>query len=70
MPPGNARTQIPVKVIEKVTAKACLAIAQKVHHSRLLAGDWAGSEAALQVAVSIQEELLANVKPARQRECD
>ena len=66
MPPGNARTQIPVKVIEKVTAEACLAIAQKVQRSRQLAGDTAGSEAALQVAVCIQEELLGTARhPSR-----
>ncbi len=58
MPPGNARTKLPVKVIEKATAEACIAIAQKVQRSRQLMGDEAGSEAAQRVARFIQEELL------------
>ena len=58
MPPGNARTQFPVKVIEKATAEACVAIARKVQHSSQLAGDPAGSEAARRVATIIREELL------------
>ncbi|NWJ42292.1 MAG: hypothetical protein HXX12_15120 [Geothrix sp.] len=58
MPPGNARTKLPVKVIERATAEACLAIAQKVQHARELAGDEAGSEAARQVARVIAEEVL------------
>lgn len=58
MPPGNARTKLPVKVIEKTTAEACLAIAQKVQRSRELAGDDAGAEAARQVARVIEEEVL------------
>jgi hypothetical protein len=58
MPPGNLRTKIPVKVIEKATAEACLAIAQTVQRAQQLAGDAAGSEAALQVARIIQDELL------------
>jgi len=58
MPPGNVRTQMPVKVIEKVTAEACIAIARQVQLSRQAAGDAAGSEAARRVAAVIQEELL------------
>ncbi|MCE1203148.1 MAG: hypothetical protein LWW79_00865 [Holophagaceae bacterium] len=58
MPPGNARTKLPVKVIEKTTAEACIAIAQKVQHALELAGDAAGSEAARRVARVIEEELL------------
>ncbi len=58
MPPGNARTKLPVKVIEKSTAEACIAIAQKVQQARELVGDAAGSEAARQVARGIAEELL------------
>jgi len=58
MPPGNARTKQPVKVIEKSTAEACIAIAQKVQHARELAGDEAGSEAARQVARGIEQDLL------------
>ena len=34
MPPGNARTKLPVKVIERTTAEACLAIAHKVQQAR------------------------------------
>jgi hypothetical protein len=58
MPPGNARTKFPVKVIEKVTAEACIAIARKIQRSRQMAGDVSGSEAAQRVATVIQEELL------------
>jgi hypothetical protein len=58
MPPGNVRTRIPAKVVEKVTAEACIAIARQVQQSRQMAGDLAGSEAAMQVAAVIQAELL------------
>lgn len=58
MPPGNVRTKLPMKVIEKATAEACIAIAQKVQLSRQLVGDEAGSDAAQRVAWFIQEELL------------
>lgn len=58
MPPGNARTKLPVKVVEKTTVEACLAIARKVQQARELVGDQAGSEAARQVARVIEEELL------------
>jgi hypothetical protein len=47
-----------VKVIEKVTVEACIAIARKVQRARQLAGDGSGSEAAAQVARLIEEELL------------
>ncbi len=63
MPPGNQRSQIPVKLIEKRTAEACLAIAQGVQHTRHLAGDTAGSEAARKVASIIREELLGAATP-------
>jgi hypothetical protein len=58
MPPGNARTKLPVKVVEKTTVEACIAIAHKVQRARELAGDEAGSEAAGQVARVIEELLL------------
>jgi hypothetical protein len=58
MPPGNTRSRPPTKVIEKVTVEACLAIARKVQQDRQLSGDATGSEAAAQVARSIEEELL------------
>lgn len=63
MPPGNARTKIPVKVIEKLTAEACIAIARKVERSSQMAGDRAGSEAAQRVAAIIREELLDDSGP-------
>lgn len=63
MPPGNQRSKTPVKVIEKTTAEACLAIAQGVQHTRHLAGDAAGSEAARKVARIIQEEFLGAARP-------
>ena len=58
MPPGNARAKLPVRVIERTTAEACLAIAQKVQRAREMEGDEAGSAAARQVARVIEEELL------------
>ena len=58
MPPGNTRTQKPVKVIERNTAKACVAIAQRVARNHDLAEDRNGWAAAIQVARSIEEELL------------
>ena len=58
MPPGNTRTQKPAKVIERTTAEACIAIAQRVAHVRCLADDLNGSSAAAQVAQFIREELL------------
>jgi len=66
MPPGLVRSRPPVKVIEKVTAEACLAIARKVQQAREQAGDEAGTEAARRVAQCIQEELLqpAEGKPS------
>ena len=58
MPPGNTCSKPPAKVIEKVTVEACLAIARKVQRERQLSGDETGSEAACQVARSIEDELL------------
>jgi hypothetical protein len=47
-----------VKVIERVSVQACLAIATRIQRDRQLAGDEAGSAAARQVAKHIKEELL------------
>ena len=58
MPPGNTRTQKPGKIIEKITAEACIAIAQRVARVHCLAEDRNGWTAATQVARSIEEELL------------
>ena len=58
MPPGNTRTQKPAKVIERATAEACVAIAQRVARNHCLAEDRNGWSAATQVARSIEEELL------------
>ena len=58
MPTGNARTQRPAKVIERATAEACIAIANRVAHIHHLADDLDGSSAAAQVAQFIREELL------------
>lgn len=63
MPPGNVRTKPPVKVIERATAEACLAIAQKVQIAHRLAGNEAGAMVALQVVESIREELLGAGRP-------
>jgi len=59
MPPGHACSKPPARVIEKTTAKTCLAIAQRVLADRQQSGDRAGADAALQVARSIEAELLS-----------
>jgi hypothetical protein len=66
MPPGNLRFQKPVKVIEKATAEACIALAERVAMARNLADDRPGCLAADQVARLIREELLG-VNPAKLR---
>jgi hypothetical protein len=58
MPPGNTSSKPPAKVIEKATAKACIAIARRIEADRRLSGDETGSEAASQVARFIEAELL------------
>ena len=58
MPPGNMCAKPPVKVIEKATVEACLAIARKVQQARHLSGDESGSDTAGQVARLIEVELL------------
>lgn len=58
MPPGNQRTRIPARVIEKATAEACIAIAHRVARVHFQGNDPNGSTAAEQVARSIEEELL------------
>jgi len=58
MPPGTTRYKPPARVVEKTTAGACLAIAQRVSREREYSGDEAGAEAARQVAWFIETELL------------
>ena len=62
MPPGNIRTQKSTKVIERVTAEACIAIARRVAQAQEEAADERGSSAAEQVAQLIEKELLAPVQ--------
>jgi hypothetical protein len=65
MPPGTIRAQKPSKVIEKATAEACLAIAQRVARAHYLANDQVGWSAATQVVRSIEEELLERTSQNR-----
>ncbi|MBP1771946.1 MAG: hypothetical protein H6P99_1109 [Holophagaceae bacterium] len=58
MPPGNLHARPPVKVIEKRSIEACLAIASRVQLSHERTGDLPGSLAAAQVADLIRTELL------------
>lgn len=58
MPPGNTRVKAPAKVVERVTAEACISIAERVQQARHLSGDRAGSEAASRIAEVIRKELL------------
>jgi hypothetical protein len=58
MPPGNMRTKVPAKVIERSTAEACISIARRVQQAHHLSGDEAGSTAASQIAEVIRQELL------------
>ena len=68
MPAGSTCTKPPVKVIEKITVAACIAIARKVQRSRQLSGDEAGAEAARLVVRYIQEDLLgASPQPPPER---
>jgi len=60
MPPGNLRINAPAKVIEKATAEACITIARRIQRAHQGQGDAAGTEAARQVADSIQQELLGD----------
>lgn len=62
MPPGNTRTRPSAKVIERMTAEACLAIAQQIQQDHLQTGDTAGSQAAAQIAASIRRDLLHDLK--------
>jgi hypothetical protein len=67
MPAGNTLIRPPAKVIEKVTAQACIAIAQKIQRSLSLSGDTTGSDAARQVAHLIQQELLEPLAAAKEK---
>jgi hypothetical protein len=58
MPPGNERTRQPAKVIEKATAEACIAIAQRVARTRYVVDDWDGWSAADLISHLIELELL------------
>ncbi|WLT30066.1 hypothetical protein [Geothrix sp. PMB-07] len=58
MPAGTTCPRPPIKVIEKATVRACIAIARKVQEARFQAGDTAGSDAARLVARLMEEELL------------
>jgi hypothetical protein len=60
MPPGTLCPKPPTKVVEKVTAEACLAIARRIQSARRQAGDAQGSEAARLVAESIRAEVLGD----------
>ena len=58
MPQGNAHVPTGGKAVERTTAEACLAIAQRVARAHYLADDRIGWSAAAQVARCIEEELL------------
>jgi hypothetical protein len=58
MPAGKNRIPKPAMVIDRATAEACIAIAQKVARGRQLVDDPSGSSVAAQVARLIQKELL------------
>lgn len=63
MPPGNARARTPVKVVERTTVEACIAIAQNIQEACRQAGDVAGCQAAQGVVRRLKEELLGNLGP-------
>ena len=69
MPPGNARARMPVKVVERTTVEACIAIARSIQEACQQAGDAAGSQAAQGVARRLKEELLGTVGPAGAQPC-
>ncbi|HJW73919.1 MAG TPA: hypothetical protein VJ486_13930 [Geothrix sp.] len=61
MPPGNVRTKPTIKVIERTTAEACLAIAHRVENARRRVGDAVGADAAREISESIREEVLVGM---------
>ena len=61
MPPGNVRTKPTIKVVERITAEACLAIAQRVEDARRMLGDATGADAAREISESIREEVLVGM---------
>ncbi len=63
MPPGNLRPKAPNRILERVTAEACLAIARQVQAAHDRSGDGAGARAAGQIVEAIQHELLLDPGP-------
>ncbi len=61
MPPGNLRPKPQPRLIERVTAEACLAIAHRIQGDLQAQGDEPGAGIALEVAEAIRKELLEGV---------
>jgi hypothetical protein len=58
MPPGNARPKPTARVLERTTAKTCLAISQRIQADCQSRGDQTGMETARQISELIQQEVL------------
>jgi len=62
MPPGITLAKPPSRVLERMTAEACQAIARRVQEACHCSGDVAGSEVANHIAQVIQEEILGSIR--------
>ena len=58
MPPGNLRPKPQPRLIERVTAEACLAIAHRIQDDLQAQGNEPGAGIAQEVAEAIRRELL------------
>ena len=68
MPPGNLRPRPQPRLIERVTAEACVAIAHRIQGDLQAQGDEPGAGIAREISEAIRRELLeeaASPLPAR-----
>lgn len=61
MPPGNLRPKPHPRLIERVTAEACLAIAHRIQGDLQAQGDEPGAGIAQEISDAIRRELLEGV---------
>lgn len=61
MPPGNLRPKPQPRLLERVTAEACLAIAHRIQDDLQAQGDEPGASVAREIAQAIHVELLAGL---------
>ena len=61
MPPGNLRLKPQPRLIERVTAEACVAIAHRIQSDLQAQGDEPGAGVAQEIAEAIHQELLGGL---------